>query len=128
MTEKLSILVIEDQLEVSRIMVYLLTRAGWKVTTAQSGIEGLHLAQAENFDLITLDIDLLGDMDGFEICRQLKQDSLLKEIPVVFVSGRSDEEDRSQAFQAGAADYVTKPFDVWSFATRLRAHITSNAN
>lgn len=123
MTKAPRILVIEDQPEVLGIIVHLLKRAGCQVTTAQNGRDGLRQAQSGGFDLITLDIDLCGDLDGHEVCRQLKQNDRLNAVPVVFVSGRLYEEDRVRAFEVGAVDYITKPFDVLAFAARILSHV-----
>jgi DNA-binding response OmpR family regulator len=76
------------------------------------------LVQAHRFDLITLDIDMPGQ-NGFEVCRQLKQDPRWQHIPVVFVSGRHSEDDSRRGFELGAADYITKPFEATDFIFRV---------
>ena len=99
-----------------------LTRAGCEVATAQTGVEGLQLAENGRFDLITLDVDL-PETDGFEICSRLKNHADLRHTPVVFVTGRFAEEDVRRGREVGAADYITKPFDLLSFISRLFSHI-----
>jgi len=72
MSDKLKILVVEDEMPVALMMVFLLSRVGYDVTTAHNGKKGIELASATRFDVITLDMDL-PDIKGFEICRELKR-------------------------------------------------------
>ncbi len=113
---------IEDQTDVRNLMVLALTRAGCEVAAAQTAIEGLRLAETGKFDLITSDVDL-PDMNGFEVCSRLKNDAELRDTPVVLVTGRFSEEDVRRGREVGAADYITKPFDLVSFLSRLLSHI-----
>lgn len=116
------ILVIEDQTDVRNLLVLALTRAGCEVAAAQTAMEGLRLAETGKFDLITSDVDL-PDMNGFEVCTRLKNDAELRDTPVVLVTGRFSEEDVRRGREVGAADYITKPFDLLSFLSRLLSHI-----
>lgn len=116
------ILVIEDQPDVRTLLVIALRRAGCDVVTAQTGIEGLRLAENGQFDLITLDVDL-PETNGFEICSRLKDHPELRQTPVLFVTGRSGEEDVRRGLEIGAADYITKPFDLASFVSRVFSHL-----
>lgn len=116
------ILVIEDQPEVRNLLKLALTRAGCEVATAETGTEGLQLAETGKFDLITSDVDL-PDMNGFEVCSRLKNHAELRNTPVVLVTGRFSEEDVRRGREVGAADYITKPFDLVSFLARLLSHI-----
>ncbi len=122
MTAKIKILVVEDHPDVSNTMVFLLKRGGCNVIAAQTGIQGLELARDGDFDLITLDIDLPG-ISGLEICRYLKQDPVLRQTPVIFVSGRSCDDDIHHGFALGAVDYITKPFDALKFVSRVLSHV-----
>jgi DNA-binding response OmpR family regulator len=119
---KPKILVVEDQPEVQNTMLYLLKRAGCEATGAKTGNEGMQLALAGEFDLITLDIDL-PDANGLELCRRLKQDRQLCHIPVILVSGRLCEGNRQCCFELGAADYIVKPFDAFVFVSRIFLHL-----
>jgi len=119
---KPKILVVEDQPAVSETMIYLLKRVGCEAVGAKTGTEGMRLAQAGEFDLITLDIDL-PDISGLEVCRRLKQDPHLCRIPIIFVSGRSYEGNRQGCFEVGAADYIVKPFDASVFVSRIFSHL-----
>jgi DNA-binding response OmpR family regulator len=126
MTSKPKILIMEDEPAVLLLMVYLLTCAGCEVLTARTGNEGMRLAQNGDLDLVTLDIDL-PEMSGFEICRRLKQDPRSRHLPVVFVSGRTCEEDRRRGLELGAADYIEKPFGASAFVRRIFSHIKATA-
>jgi DNA-binding response OmpR family regulator len=115
------ILVVEDDTPLAMMMVHVLSRLGCNVQVASTGKKGLELAQACRFDLITLDIDLPG-VSGLEICVELKQRHLTRNIPVVFVTGRLAEHDVQRGLEAGAVDYIPKPFGV-EFASRLLSHV-----
>jgi DNA-binding response OmpR family regulator len=121
MSDKAKILIIEDEPSVSMMMTYLLTYAGCEVASAWNATKGMELAQNEHFDLITLDVDLPG-MNGFEICRRLKEDPRLLETPIVFVSARMFEDDKRRGFEVGAVDYITKPFEASDFISRILSH------
>lgn len=115
---KAKILIVEDETSVAMMMVYLLTRAECDAQPALNAERAVELAQEENFDLVTLDIDLPGT-GGFEIYRRLTQLPNWQGTPVVFVSGRSNPEDRQQAFELGAADFIEKPFGAEDFVSRI---------
>ena len=116
------ILVIEDQADVRNLLMLALTRAGCDVAAAQTGMEGLQLAESGRFDLITSDVDL-PDLNGFDVCSRLKNHAELRHTPVVLVTGRFSEEDVRRGREAGATDYILKPFDLVSFISRLLSHI-----
>jgi DNA-binding response OmpR family regulator len=118
---KAKILIVEDDAPLAKMLAFLLTRAACEVSVAHTGKEGMQLAQESKFDLITLDIDL-PDMNGFEICREIKQRHFSRQTPVVFVSGRPCEQDIKRGLEVGAVGYITKPFGM-EFATRLLSHI-----
>jgi len=118
---KTKILIVEDDTPLAMMMVHVLSRAGCDVEVANTGKKGLELAQQSKFYLITLDIDL-SDGNGFSLCLELKQRHLSRKTPVVFVSGRQSEQDIQRGIEAGAVDYITKPFGV-EFAPRLLSHV-----
>jgi DNA-binding response OmpR family regulator len=122
MTNQARILVIEDEPGVSMMMVHVLTQAGCEVQTAWSAEKGLRLAQTEEFDLITLNVNLPG-VSGFEVCRQLKQNPRISDTPIVLVSRRSSEQDVQRGLELGAVDYITKPFDAMDFVSQILSHV-----
>jgi sigma-B regulation protein RsbU (phosphoserine phosphatase) len=118
----MKILIVEDDMPVAMMMVYLLNRVGCETEVAGTGQKAMQMAETGNFDLITLDVDL-PDGNGFEICSRLKQNARLCDTPIVFVSGRPCEQDVRRRLESGAVDYITKPFDALDFAPRLLSHI-----
>jgi DNA-binding response OmpR family regulator len=127
MTNRIKILIVEDEMPVAMMMAYLLNRVGCEVETACNAKKGLQLARSGNFDLITLDVDLPG-MNGFEICRRLKEDSRLCQTPIFFVSSRPFEEGVQHGLRLGAADYIIKPFEVTDFIFRIISHAKPKAD
>jgi DNA-binding response OmpR family regulator len=118
----MKILIVEDDTPLAMLMVSLLMRAGCETQEAWNAEKAMRLAQDEDFDLITLDVDL-PKTNGFEICSRLKENFRSCHTPIIFVSGRPHKEDRQRAFELGAVDYITKPFDALKFAPRILSHI-----
>jgi CheY-like chemotaxis protein len=124
MTGKVKILIVEDEAPVAVTMSFLLTRAGCVTELASTRDEAMQIAQASRLDLITLDVNMPG-CSGFDLCAEIKQNPLLRHIPVVFVSGRCSLEDQQRGLDVGATDYITKPFGA-EFAPRILSHIKSD--
>ncbi|MGH7991056.1 MAG: response regulator transcription factor, partial [Limisphaerales bacterium] len=118
----MKILIIEDDVPVAEMAVILLTQAGCHVSVAHTGKEGMRLAQETRFDLITLDIDL-PDSDGYQVCREIKQRHFSRHTPIIFMSGRSLEEDIQRGLELGAVDYIPKPFGASDFVRRIFARV-----
>ncbi len=126
MTAKAKILVVDDQMPVALMMVFLLTRAGCDAQAATNAEKALRLAQTEVFDLITLDVEMPGS-SGFDLFRLLKQIPHLKETPVVFVSGNAAIENQQHGLDLGAADFIEKPFDTQDFLSRILSLVEETA-
>ena len=118
MSEKPKILVVDDEISVGTMIVFLLTRGGCDADMARNADQALQLAQVREFDLITLDVELPGTT-GFAIYQRLREIPRLKDTPVVFVSGRPTIENMQRAFDLGAADFIEKPFDARDFLSRI---------
>lgn len=116
MTEK--ILVVEDEISLQETLAYNLKKQGYEVETTGDGLEALRLAREGKPDLILLDIMLPG-MDGFEVCRTLRQEKT--NIPVLMLTARDDEVDRVVGLEVGADDYLTKPFSMRELIARVKA-------
>jgi DNA-binding response OmpR family regulator len=125
MNPKAKILIVEDESSVAMTMRFLLGLAGCEAEIAATRAKAIQMAQSGSFDLITLDINLRG-ANGFEVCRELKENSRLRDTPIVFVSGNCCLEDQQRGLDAGAVDYITKPFETFEFAPRLLSHIKSS--
>lgn len=117
MSERPRILVVEDEEPILSFVAYNLKRAGFDVTGASTGDQGLALARDGGFDLLVLDIMLPG-VDGLEICRRVRERS---DVPVLFLSARDSEVDKVVGLELGADDYLAKPFGVHELVARVRA-------
>ena len=116
------VLVVEDTPASLKLLSDMLGRAGYTVRQAPDGELALWSAQARPPELILLDVRMPG-IDGYEVCRRLKACEQLRDIPVVFLSAQSDLDDKVRGFQAGAIDYIGKPFQAEEVLARTRAHI-----
>jgi two-component system, sensor histidine kinase and response regulator len=125
MTENTSILIVDDVPENLRLLSAMLEQTGHRVRPAISARLALMAARLEPPSLILLDIRM-PEMDGLEMCRQLKADEALREIPVIFISALNDTEDKIRAFEAGGLDYITKPFQEREVLARVRTHLLLN--
>jgi len=125
-TAKAKILIVEDDEHVAMMMADLLTHADCEAEIAPTAKRGFELAEGNDFDLITLDVDL-PDANGFEICSRLKSHPRSRDTSVVFISGRSHEADQQRAFALSAVDYITKPFDALNFARRILSHVKTKS-
>jgi signal transduction histidine kinase len=108
-----------------RMLERLLKSEGYRTVTADNGAEALRQAAELMPDLILLDVRMPG-MDGFEVCRRLRADALLSEVPIIFVTGLGDREMRLLGIEAGADDFVTKPIDQVELQARVRAILRLN--
>ena len=113
-----SVVVVEDEPDIGDLLALYLRREGWRVHLATSGQEGLDVIRARQPDFVILDVGLPGDLDGFDVCRQLRQTS---NVPVLFLTARDDEVDRILGLEMGADDYVTKPFSPREIVARIKA-------
>jgi DNA-binding response OmpR family regulator/nucleotide-binding universal stress UspA family protein len=116
-------MVVDDQPSNLRFVERLLIDKGYRVRCFTMGRQALAAAAAEPPDLVLLDIGM-PNMNGFEVCEQLKASALLKAVPVIFVSGHDEPEEKLRAFRAGGVDYVVKPYDGSELNARLTTHLT----
>jgi len=118
--EQYNIMVIEDDEIVARTIERCLRMDEFKVTVANSGVEGLKIARRNPPDLVILDVIMPG-MDGYTVCRELRSDPLLSNVPVIFLTAKTKDEDKINGFTAGADDYLCKPFNLEEIILRVRA-------
>jgi DNA-binding response OmpR family regulator len=113
----MKVLVVEDDPRISDVLEYALKAEGYEVATAQRGREAIDIARRSPPSLIVLDVGL-PDIDGFEVCRTLRTFS---DVPVIFLTSRSDEIDRVVGLEIGGDDYVVKPFSPRELLARIKA-------
>jgi two-component system alkaline phosphatase synthesis response regulator PhoP len=114
------ILVAEDERDVAELIRYTLDREGFEVVVATNGADALREARDSRPDLVLLDL-MLPQVNGWELCRRLKQDPATRALPVIMLTARSEEGDKVLGFELGADDYVTKPFSTRELVARVRA-------
>ena len=113
-----AIVVVEDEPDIADLLALYCRREGWAVHLATDGQTGLDTIRARNPDLVVLDVGLPGELDGFDVCRELRRSS---DVPVLFLTARDDEIDRILGLEIGADDYVTKPFSPREIVARVKA-------
>lgn len=114
------ILVIEDEPDIRELVEFNLQREGFRVSGAESGEEGLEKVRNEFPDAILLDL-MLPRMSGIEVCQRIKGDPDLRAIPVIMVTAKDDVDDVVAGLEAGADDYITKPFSPKELVARVKA-------
>lgn len=118
------ILVVEDDLDIQFMLKFYFTGQGYEVEAVDHGREALAVCRRQPPNLIILDI-MLPDMDGFEVCRELRLSNRTKYIPIIFLTQRDERSDRLSGLELGADDYITKPFDVDELGLRVANSIQS---
>jgi DNA-binding response OmpR family regulator len=117
MPDSSTILLVDDEESVQKLLAYPLEREGFRVLQARDGEEALACFAAEDVDLVVLDI-MLPKLDGLEVCKRLRAES---EVPIIMLTARDDELDKVLGLELGADDYITKPFSIREFRSRVRA-------
>lgn len=117
--ETKTILTVDDTPANIRLLTHYLEKQGYRVLTAEDGFEGFKAAIHHHPDLILLDIMMPGT-DGYEVCELLKAEEETRDIPIVFLTAKADVEDKVKGFELGAADYITKPFNLVEIAARVQ--------
>jgi two-component system, OmpR family, alkaline phosphatase synthesis response regulator PhoP len=112
------ILVIEDELSIQKLLTYDLKQAGYQVDVASDGLEGYKRAMDGQYDLVLLDL-MLPKMNGIEICQKLRQEK--NDVYIIMLTARDDEMDKVTGLDAGADDYMTKPFSPREVIARIKA-------
>jgi DNA-binding response OmpR family regulator len=117
MPDSATILLVDDEESVQKLLTYPLERDGYRVVQARDGEEALARFEAEDVDLVVLDV-MLPKLDGLEVCKRLRTRST---VPIVMLTARDDELDKVLGLELGADDYITKPFSIREFRSRVRA-------
>jgi DNA-binding response OmpR family regulator len=112
-----TILLVDDEESVQKLLTYPLEREGYRVVQARDGEEALARFAANEVHLVVLDV-MLPKLDGLEVCRRLRAESI---VPIMMLTARDDEVDKVLGLELGADDYITKPFSIREFRSRVRA-------
>ncbi|HZT53055.1 MAG TPA: response regulator, partial [Gaiellaceae bacterium] len=112
-----TILLVDDEESVQKLLTYPLERDGYRVVHARDGAEALARFEEEPIDLVVLDV-MLPKLDGLEVCKQLRSASF---VPIIMLTARDDEVDKVLGLELGADDYLTKPFSPRELVARVRA-------
>lgn len=114
------LLVVDDEMAITNVIRLGMEHEGFLVNCATEGYQALDMAQRLRPDLVILDV-MLPDLDGFEVCRRLRENEATTNIPILMLTAKDDIKDRVQGLEIGADDYVTKPFNLEELVARVRA-------
>jgi DNA-binding response OmpR family regulator len=124
MPDASTILLVDDEESVQRLLAYPLEREGFRVVQARDGEEALERFARHHIDLVVLDV-MLPRLDGLDVCKRLRAES---NVPIIMLTARDDELDKVLGLELGADDYITKPFSIREFRSRVRALLRRAAN
>lgn len=120
--KKFNILIVDDASKNIQVVASILKQKGYQMSFARNGKTALSHTETTTFDLILLDI-MMPEMDGYEVCERLKKNPGTKDIPVIFLTAKTDTESVLKGFELGAVDYVTKPFNAAELLARVKTHL-----
>jgi len=119
---KCKILIVDDAVKNIQLLGSVLSKENFNVEFAMNGKEALNWVEDEQFDLILLDI-MMPEMDGFEVCKRIREDDKNAKVPIIFLTAKTDKESVLHGFDLGAQDYITKPFDSRELLARVKTQI-----
>lgn len=122
MNDNIQILIVDDNKENLKVISNFLKDKGYQIALALDGSSALEIAKSNKIDLILLDV-MMPEMDGFEVCIKLKQKKETIDIPVIFLTAKTETEDIVKGFELGGVDYITKPFKKEELFARVNNHI-----
>jgi DNA-binding response OmpR family regulator len=117
-----NVLIVDDVSINIQVLAGLLNLPEYAISYATDGHQALNMVKSEDYDLILLDIMMPG-IDGFEVCERIKEMPAKQDIPIIFLTARTQEQDIVQGLEAGAVDYVTKPFNSIELLARVKTHL-----
>ncbi|HEY7413077.1 MAG TPA: response regulator [Vicinamibacteria bacterium] len=121
------ILVVDDDEHIRNLEKSILEGKGFDVTTASGGNEALEILKKERYDLVLLDV-MMPEVDGFTVCRKIKDDPRLREMPVIFLTAKGGGEALAEGFESGAIMYINKPFTANKLLTIVNTMLESGSN
>ena len=122
MSERRFILIAEDEPDTASLLQFHLQRRGYRTKVAVDGFSALNFSFEDRPDLVVLDL-MLPKMNGFEVCRMLKASPTTRGIPVFMLTAMASTESKVEAFQVGATDYMTKPFEIAELLVRIESRL-----
>lgn len=126
MPEEHRLLIVDDTPQNIQLLGTILRQEGYKINVAQNGLQALDVVQKTLPDLILLDV-MMPEMDGFDTCRHLKKDLRTRDVPIIFLTAKTDAEDIVQGLEVGGVDYVGKPFNPAELLKRVQTHLELKA-
>lgn len=126
MIKRFKILIVDDGPKNIQVVANLLGDKEYDLSYATSGVRALELIEENRYDLVLLDVMMPG-MNGYEVCRKIKSSHLVDDLPVIFLTAKTDEDSLIEAFESGAQDYVTKPFNASELMARIKTHLKLKA-
>jgi len=121
------ILVVDDDENILNLEKTILEQRGFEVTGAVGGAEALAMLEEQTFDLVLLDV-MMPEVDGFTVCRKIKEDPRLKDLPVIFLTAKGGGEALAEGFESGAVMYINKPFTANKLLTIVNTMLESGQN
>ena len=121
------ILVVDDDENILNLEKTILEQKGFDVTSAGGGAEALRVLAAATFDLVLLDV-MMPEVDGFTVCRKIKEDPRLKDVPVIFLTAKGGGDALAEGFESGAVMYINKPFTANKLLTIVNTMLESGSN
>lgn len=121
------VLIVEDQGDIRKLIRMTLEFADYEIHEASDGHSGLHLARATRPDIVLLDVMMPGELDGLQLCRQLRSDPVMRHVKVVLLTARGQERDREAGQLAGADEYLVKPFSPLQLIETIKRLLETDA-
>ena len=125
MAEKRTILLVDDDIFLVDIMAFTFKQSGFEIIKAHNGKEALEVIDKESIDLILTDI-MMPVMDGFELAKNIKEKPKIRHLPIIFLTAKSNIEDKNKGFSLGINDYVVKPFNLKDLVSRINKVLDEN--
>lgn len=121
-TSESSVLIIDDSAENLKFLANILSKNGYEPVISRGGKQAMEFLKTESPDLILLDI-MMPELDGYEVCRMLKEQPETREIPIIFLTAKTDTDSLVKGFESGGVDYIVKPFKTRELLARVKTHI-----
>ena len=122
MSKKNRLLIVDDNPEIRKLLKTFLSKQGYEISTASNGLKLIGSLKMNKPDMVLLDI-MMSWIDGYDLCKTIKESSELSDIKVIFVSGKTMKEDIARGYEVGCDDYVTKPFELADLKKKIEIQL-----